>query len=41
MIRPLPRWADIALLPVLNLVLAFVVAGLVVLAIGQNPFVAT
>jgi ABC-type uncharacterized transport system permease subunit len=41
MIRPLPRWADIALLPLLNLVLAFVVAGLVVLAIGQNPFVAT
>ena len=39
--RPLPRWADIALLPLLNLVLAFVVAGIVVLIIGQNPFVAT
>ena len=39
-IRPLPRWADIALLPLLNLLLAFVVAGLVVLAIGQDPLAA-
>ena len=38
--RPLPRWADIALLPLLNLVLAFVVSGLVVLMIGQNPLTA-
>jgi general nucleoside transport system permease protein len=38
--RPLPRWADIALLPLLNLLLAFIVSGLVVLMIGQNPFVA-
>ena len=36
-VRPLPRWADIALLPLLNLALAFVVSGLVVLMIGQNP----
>ena len=36
-IRPLPRWADIALLPLLNLALAFAVSGLVVLMIGQNP----
>jgi ABC-type uncharacterized transport system permease subunit len=35
--RPLPKWADIALLPLLNLALAFVVSGLVVLLIGQNP----
>jgi ABC-type uncharacterized transport system permease subunit len=35
--RPLPRWADIALLPLLNLALAFAVSGLVVLMIGQNP----
>ncbi|UJW84835.1 ABC transporter permease [Devosia sp. SL43] len=35
--RPLPKWADIALLPLLNLALAFVVSGLVVLMIGQNP----
>jgi simple sugar transport system permease protein len=34
---PLPRWADLALIPILNLVLAFLVAGLVVLFIGENP----
>jgi ABC-type uncharacterized transport system permease subunit len=36
-LRPLPRWADIILLPLLNLVLALFVSGLVVLMIGQNP----
>ena len=35
--RPLPRWADIALLPLLNLILAVSVSGLVVLMIGHNP----
>jgi ABC-type uncharacterized transport system permease subunit len=35
--RPLPRWADVALLPLLNLVLAMIVSGIVVAAIGQNP----
>jgi len=35
--RPLPRWADIALLPAINLLLAFLVSGLVVLLVGQNP----
>jgi len=35
--RPLPRWADVALLPALNLLLAFIVSGIVVLIIGQNP----
>jgi simple sugar transport system permease protein len=39
-LRPLPRWADVILLPVINLVLAFVVSGLVVFAIGQNPLAA-
>lgn len=38
--RPLPRWADVALLPLLNLVLALFVSGLVVLMIGQNPLYA-
>ena len=33
----LPRWADVILVPFINLVLAFFVAGLVVLAIGENP----
>lgn len=37
-LRPLPRWADVALLPLLNLLLAIIVSGLVVLMIGQNPF---
>lgn len=35
--KPLPRWADLALVPALNLTLAFLVSGLVVLAIGENP----
>lgn len=33
----LPRWVDFALIPLLNLALAFLVAGLVVLLIGENP----
>jgi hypothetical protein len=33
----MPRWADVILVPLINLTLAFFVAGLVVLAIGQNP----
>ncbi|HEY4199271.1 MAG TPA: ABC transporter permease [Devosiaceae bacterium] len=36
--RPLPRWADVALLPALNLLLALIISGIVVLIIGQNPF---
>ncbi len=35
--RDLPRWVDIGLIPLINLALAFLVAGLVVLAIGKNP----
>lgn len=35
--KPLPRWADVTLVPAINLVLAFVISGLVVLAIGENP----
>ncbi len=37
---PLPRWADIALVPLLSVVTAFIVAALVVLAIGVNPLTA-
>jgi ABC-type uncharacterized transport system permease subunit len=33
----LPRWADLLLLPVLNLMLALAVSALVVLAAGQSP----
>ncbi|MCP5075270.1 MAG: ABC transporter permease [Rhodobacteraceae bacterium] len=37
---PLPRWADLFLLPAINLICAFVICGLIVAAIGENPFVA-
>ncbi|MCY3879574.1 MAG: ABC transporter permease [Rhodobacteraceae bacterium] len=33
----MPKWADVALIPLLNLLLAFLVSGLVVLWIGENP----
>ena len=34
----LPAWVDIAAIPLLNLTLALLIAGLVVLVIGENPF---
>ncbi len=37
---PLPRWADLFLLPALNLLAAFLACGLIVLAIGENPITA-
>jgi ABC-type uncharacterized transport system permease subunit len=33
----MPRWADVFLVPFINLILAFLVSGLVVLFIGENP----
>jgi simple sugar transport system permease protein len=33
----LPRWADYGLIPVINLLVAFLVAGVVVLLVGENP----
>ncbi len=36
--QKLPRWADIVLIPAINLVLALVVSGVVVTFIGQDPF---
>jgi general nucleoside transport system permease protein len=33
----LPTWVDVALIPFLNLLVALVIAGLVVLIIGENP----
>jgi general nucleoside transport system permease protein len=33
----LPTWVDVGLIPLLNLTIAMVVAGLVVLIIGENP----
>ena len=35
--KPLPRWADVFLLPAVNLLIALLVAGVVVALVGQNP----
>ena len=37
----LPAWIDIGLLPVINLALALMVSGLLIAALGQDPFEAT
>ena len=37
----LPKWADTLLVPALSVTAAFAVAGLVVVAIGENPLTAT
>ena len=34
----LPGWADYGLIPLINLLVAFIVAGLVVMLVGENPF---
>ncbi len=36
-LKPLPQWADVALIPLINVAAAFVISGFVVLAIGENP----
>jgi len=36
----LPRWVDIGLLPLLNILAAFVVSGIIIAMIGENPFTA-
>jgi simple sugar transport system permease protein len=36
-LKPLPAWADVALIPLVNVAAAFFISGLVVLAIGENP----
>ncbi|MEO0328384.1 MAG: ABC transporter permease [Pseudomonadota bacterium] len=35
---PLPVWADVILLPILNLLAALFVCGLIIAALGENPF---
>lgn len=35
---PLPRWADLVLLPLINLIAAFFVCGIVIALIGENPW---
>ena len=34
----LPGWVEYGLIPLINLLVAFIVAGLVVLLVGENPF---
>ena len=34
----LPRWADLVLVPLISLALAFAISALVILSIGQNPW---
>ncbi len=36
--RPLPAWADVALVPLINIALAFVTVGIIVRIIGADPF---
>ncbi|MCI2400456.1 ABC transporter permease [Aliiroseovarius subalbicans] len=36
----MPRWADVALIPILNLIIAFALSALVILAIGEDPVAA-
>ena len=36
--RPLPAWADVALVPLVNIALAFVTVGIIVAIIGADPF---
>ncbi|WP_293999633.1 ABC transporter permease [Sphaerotilus sp.] len=35
---PLPRWADVALMPAINLLVALIAAGVVVALVGQSPW---
>ena len=37
---PLPTWADVVLLPIINLMAALFVCGLIILGLGENPFTA-
>jgi simple sugar transport system permease protein len=36
-LKPLPAWADVVVIPLLNVTAAFLISGLVVLAIGEDP----
>ncbi|MFT8246119.1 ABC transporter permease [Roseomonas sp. BN140053] len=38
--RTLPRWADLLLLPLVNLALAMLIAALVILGVGESPWAA-
>jgi simple sugar transport system permease protein len=36
--RALPKWADVVLLPLINIALAFIVVGVIVALLGVDPF---
>lgn len=38
--KTVPKWVDIALIPLINLSLALIVSGIVIALIGENPFAA-
>jgi len=35
--RSLPRWIEVGVIPIVNVAIAFLIAGLIVLSIGANP----
>ena len=35
--RAMPKWADVLLVPLLSLAIAFAISALVILAIGEDP----
>ena len=39
--RRLPHWADVTLVPLISLLIAFAISALVILAIGEDPWEAT
>ncbi len=39
--QPLPKWADATLVPLLSILIAFAISGVVILAIGKDPVEAT
>ena len=38
MMHKLPRWADVALIPLINLIIAFAISAIIIFAIGANPW---
>ena len=40
MMQKLPRWADVALIPLINLIIAFAISAIIIFAIGENPWMA-
>ncbi|HQY43618.1 MAG TPA: ABC transporter permease [Paracoccaceae bacterium] len=38
--QKMPKWADVALIPLINLMIAFLISAIVIFAIGENPWMA-